>query len=79
MDRIVKSIEVKNYKAFKEGTLHLDPFSLLIGTNSSGKSSLLKLVLMLAQSNTVTKDNFIIPYGSLIDLGENKNIKTQYQ
>lgn len=74
MDRIVKSIEVKNYKAFKEGTLHLDPFSLLIGTNSSGKSSLLKLVLMLAQSNTVTKDNFIIPYGSLIDLGENKNI-----
>lgn len=74
MKRIVKSIEVKNYKAFKEGTLHLDPFSLLIGTNSSGKSSLLKLILMLAQSNDHSVKNFITPYGTMIDLGENKNI-----
>lgn len=74
MDRIVKSIEVKNYKAFKEGTLYLDPFSLLIGTNSSGKSSLLKLILMLSQSSDKNNKNFVVPYGSLTDLGENKNI-----
>lgn len=74
MDRIVKSIEVKNYKAFKDGTLYLDPFSLLIGTNSSGKSSLLKLILMLSQSTDRNSKDFVVPYGKLTDLGENKNI-----
>lgn len=74
MDRIVKSIEVKNYKAFKDGTLYLDPFTLLIGTNSSGKSSLLKLILMLSQSSDKNSKDFVVPYGKLTDLGENKNI-----
>ena len=74
VDRIVKSIEVKNYKAFKDGTLYLDPFTLLIGTNSSGKSSLLKLILMLSQSSDKNSKDFVVPYGKLTDLGENKNI-----
>jgi hypothetical protein len=47
----IKSIRFKNYKAFKEEQeLEIKPITILIGKNSSGKSIVTRLPLLLAQS-----------------------------
>lgn len=48
---MLKSISLKNYKCFKdETTIGIAPLTVLCGVNSSGKSSILKSLLMLKQS-----------------------------
>jgi predicted ATPase len=44
---MLTSITVENWKSFGEATLHLDPLTVLIGTNSSGKSNLLDALAFL--------------------------------
>jgi AAA15 family ATPase/GTPase len=47
----VKSISFKNYKAFfEQQTMQLKPITILIGKNSSGKSSIAKLFPLLENS-----------------------------
>jgi len=49
----IKSIYFKNYKAFaEEETLELRPITLIVGKNSSGKSSILKLLSILQSATT---------------------------
>lgn len=50
----VKSISLKNYKAFgnEQVQIVLKPITLFIGKNSSGKSSLLKLISILSSLTT---------------------------
>lgn len=48
---MLKSIMLENYKCFKEKTeIELAPLTVLCGVNSSGKSSILKSLLMMKQS-----------------------------
>ena len=48
---MLKSISLENYKCFKdETTINIAPLTVLCGVNSSGKSSILKSLLMLKQS-----------------------------
>lgn len=48
---MLKSISLQNYKCFKdETTIDIAPLTVLCGVNSSGKSSILKSLLMLKQS-----------------------------
>lgn len=48
---MLKSISLENYKCFKdETTIDIAPLTVLCGVNSSGKSSILKSLLMLKQS-----------------------------
>lgn len=48
---MLKSISLENYKCFKEKTdIEIAPLTVLCGVNSSGKSSILKSLLMLKQS-----------------------------
>ena len=48
---MLKSITLENYKCFKEETtIDIAPLTVLCGVNSSGKSSILKSLLMLKQS-----------------------------
>lgn len=48
---MLKEVIIKNYKAFKqEACLELRPITVLIGRNSSGKSSLCKLVDAISES-----------------------------
>ena len=44
------SITLKNFRAFKNETFEFKPFTLLTGPNSSGKSTVIK-ALMLLQEN----------------------------
>lgn len=48
---MLKSISLENYKCFKNsGEIEIAPLTILCGVNSSGKSSILKSLLMLKQS-----------------------------
>ncbi|RZK33003.1 MAG: hypothetical protein EOO61_16145 [Hymenobacter sp.] len=46
----VSSLTVSGYKALKEALLTIRPLTLLAGTNSSGKSSILQPLLLLKQT-----------------------------
>ena len=56
---MITRIKFKNYKAFPNlEELELRPVTLIIGKNSSGKSSILKLIALLA---SMVNDNFWLP------------------
>ena len=64
-------IRMKNFKSWKDsGEVKLAPLTGFFGTNSSGKSSLLQMLLLLKQ--TVDSDEFIFfgDENSLVNLGD---------
>ncbi len=44
---MIKEIELRNWKSFKKSKLYVDPLTILIGTNASGKSNILDALLFL--------------------------------
>jgi predicted ATPase len=73
---MIKQIGLKNYKAFKDGEIKIKPITILLGSNSAGKSSLIQLILMLSQTYSSRKNrkNSLMLNGDLVKLGESKNI-----
>ena len=62
---MITSISLEKYKSFKNSTtIDLKPLTILCGVNSSGKSSVLKSLLMMKQ--TVEKES---PYNQLAFMG----------
>jgi len=47
---LLKRFTIENFKAFQKCTIDLAPLTILIGENSSGKSSLLQALLLLKQT-----------------------------
>lgn len=71
--RRVSNVEewtVGNFKSLEHVGLALAPLTLLTGANSSGKSSLIQSLLLLAQST----DDEIILNGTLVRLGDPKDV-----
>ena len=73
---MIKAITFKNYKAFDEGQIDFKPITILLGTNSSGKSSILQLLLMLEQTCEIESEyeTALKLNGKYISLGEVENI-----
>ncbi|HFF9479194.1 TPA: AAA family ATPase [Serratia marcescens] len=68
---MLTSIGVKNLRSFSEHTsIELKPITVLIGKNSSGKSSLIRLLPLLRQSFETTTTGPILWYGNLVDYGD---------
>ena len=44
---MIKEVSLKNWKSFDTTTLNIDPLSILIGTNASGKSNILDAFIFL--------------------------------
>jgi predicted ATPase len=44
---MIKELKLKNWKSFENSTFYIDPLTILIGTNASGKSNLLDAFLFL--------------------------------
>lgn len=72
MDRI----KFQNYKAFENGEIELRPLTLLLGANSSGKSSILHLLLMLEQTINCKDDlkSAFKANGHSVSMGEDINL-----
>ena len=68
---MLKSISLENYKCFKNKTdIDIAPLTVLCGVNSSGKSSILKSLLMLKQSyEDNNASNNLIFNGKYVDNG----------
>lgn len=73
---MLKSVQLDNFKAFSNsGLIDIKPLTILCGTNSSGKSSILKSLLLLKQSfentsatNNVTLDGPYTQNGKMGDI-----------
>lgn len=46
---MIKEVRLENWKSFPKATLYLDPLTILIGTNASGKSNVLDALEFLSQ------------------------------
>ncbi|TYQ24640.1 DUF3696 domain-containing protein [Pseudanabaena sp. UWO310] len=67
----LKSISFENYKAFYERqTIQLKPITVLIGKNSSGKSSIAKLFTLLENSLMTNNDEPLLLKNNGVELGE---------
>lgn len=44
---MIKELRLKNWKSFEEATLYIDPLTILIGANASGKSNTLDALMFL--------------------------------
>ena len=54
----IKSVQIKNFRAFADETINLDPYTCLVGANGAGKSTLLCAlnVFFRDSSNSTTVD-----------------------
>ena len=72
---MIKSISFKNYRSFKtKQTINLKPITILVGPNSSGKSSILKLFGLIKQSISSEDGEFINFKGKEVDLGRLEDV-----
>lgn len=80
---MLTELKLSNFRIFDdEVTVRFRPITVFIGRNSSGKSSIIKFLLMLQQSIDSGKPQFLSPDGNKVNLGifeELKNSLTSKQ
>ena len=72
---MIKTFRLRNFKAFEDtGNIELKPITVLAGTNSGGKSSILQSLLLLKQTLdspadiAISLDGKYLQYSSFSDL-----------
>lgn len=48
-DIVIKSVRLINWKSYENSTLYVDPLTIVIGTNSSGKSNVIDALIFLSR------------------------------
>ena len=67
---MLTELKLSNFRVFDdEVTVRFRPITVLIGRNSSGKSSIIKFLLMLQQSAAPGQEQFLNPEGDRVRLG----------
>ena len=73
---MLTELKLSNFRIFDdEVTVRFRPITVLIGRNSSGKSSIIKFLLMLQQSAEYGRSQFLTPEGSRVSLGAFRALK----
>src|SRR5579859_6441273 len=77
---MLKSWSIENFKPIvNSGELKLAPVTVLAGRNSSGKSSLLQSILMIAQTlSNQLPERALLPNGPLVQLGTFDDILSEF-
>ena len=71
---MISSVRIQNLRSIKDsGVVELKPLTVLIGRNSSGKSTLLRSFPLLKQSFGVAAADPILWYGPYVDFGSFRN------
>jgi len=74
----MKSIQVQNFRSISDSKLiKLKPLNFLLGANSSGKSSFLRIFPLIKQSFEVSTSAPLLWYGRLVDFGTASNSKNR--
>ncbi|WP_082611087.1 DUF3696 domain-containing protein [Lysobacter sp. Root916] len=72
--RVITSFRIKNLRAIEDsGVIQLRKINVLVGRNSSGKSTILRLLPLLRQSVEQPTKGPLLWYGRLVDFGDFKN------
>jgi len=66
---MINQIELDNYKSYEHDTIILKPITLLCGGNSSGKTAILKSILLLKQSFEASGGNYLLINGPYTNNG----------
>jgi predicted ATPase len=67
---MLSELKLSNFRIFDdEATVRFRPITVLIGRNNSGKSSIIKFLLMLRQSTMSTRSQFPVVNGEGVELG----------
>ena len=73
---MLTELKLSNFRIFDdEVTVRFRPITVFIGRNSSGKSSIIKFLLMLQQSMRAGKSRFLSPEGDRVNLGVFSELK----
>ena len=66
----MEKIQIKNFRSIKDsGAIEIKPITVLLGKNSCGKSSFLRLLPLLKQTIEKDKQEPILWYGDNVDFG----------
>ena len=71
---MIEEINIHAFKSIKEMSISFSNLNLLVGMNSSGKSSIIQTILMLEQQ----KNSGIALNGELIQMGEFNEVHNYY-
>jgi AAA15 family ATPase/GTPase len=72
-------LRIKNFRSLADTKdIDIKPITILIGKNSSGKSSFLRTFPMLKQSTEERTKSPILLYGNYVDFGSYKDIKPHF-
>lgn len=75
----VNSFRIHNLRSLEDsGDIELKPITILVGRNSSGKSTLARVFPLLRQSAEATKRGPILWWGRLVDFGSFDNALNRY-
>lgn len=70
----METLRLKNYRCFDDtGDVRIKPITVLIGANSSGKSSFLKFFPLMKQSVGIRKNGVFLWYSDDVDFKDFKN------
>jgi predicted ATPase len=69
---MLTKLEIHNYKSIYDATIELEPFTLLIGANGTGKSNLVSLLEELSQG---VKENVVNAFRGRTDVYMYKNLE----
>ena len=76
----MNSIKVKNIRSLVDtGCIELSPLTILLGRNSSGKSTFLRLFPMFKQSWNTKNRGALALYGDFVDFGDFESMKTKHK
>ena len=74
----MNNIRVKNIRSLVDtGTVELSPLTMLLGRNSSGKSTFLRLFPLFKQSWNSKNRGALALYGDFVDFGDFESIKSK--
>jgi len=74
---MIEEIRIENFKGFsEEQIIPLAPLTLLFGTNSSGKTTILQSLLLLKQTfeEAESPETVLLPKGKILDMGSYKEM-----
>lgn len=72
---MIKQIELKNYKSYDRTVVNFKPVTILCGGNSSGKTAIIKSILLMKQSFEATGNNYLLINGPYTNNGLYKSTR----
>ncbi len=73
----ISELKIENFKSFKKAEIDFGNITLLTGANSSGKSSLISVLLSIFQTEQFPF--YLSPNGNLVNLGNYRNMVYGYE